>query len=107
MEDILLQSLQSGNLTSIVCAVVVYIIIHYQRKSTGDERNDEFKKLQNEINEIKIENELKQKDIDLLKTESIDIKQDFKEMKACMQSIQISLEKITAYYDFMVKQQKE
>lgn len=107
MEDILTTAFQSGNATAIVCAVIVYVIIHFQRKTTSTVRNDEYDELKNQINELKIDNELKQKDIDNLKAESADIKQDIKEMKVSMQSIQMSLEKITAYYDFLKTQKQQ
>lgn len=101
MEDILTTAFQSGNATAILCAVVVYVIIHFQRKSTSTERNDEYGELKHEIEELKKDSALKQKDIDNLKAESADIKQDIKEMKMSIQSIQMSLEKISAYYDFL------
>lgn len=104
MEDILTTAFQTGNATAIVAAVVVYVIIHFQRKNTGVTRNEEFDELKSEINELKKENELKEKDIEILKTECLDIKQDLKEMKIAIQSIQVSLEKITAYYDFLKTQ---
>lgn len=107
MEDILTTAFQSGNATAILCAVVVYVIIHFQRKNTGDSRDAEYDRLKDEINELKKDSELKQKDIDVLKADTTEVKQDIKEMKTAIQSIQMSLEKITAYYDFLTNQAKK
>lgn len=101
MEDIITNAFQSGNATAIVCALAVYLIIYFQRKNTGTNRDKDYEELKKEISDLKIDNELKQKDIDNLKNESGDIKQDLKEMKMSIQGIQLSLEKISTYYDFL------
>lgn len=49
MEEALANLLNSGNATSIICATVVYLIIHYQRRNTGSERDAEFSNLQMEL----------------------------------------------------------
>ena len=99
MEDILSTAFQSGNATAIVCAVVVYVIIYFQRKNTGTTRDTNIEKLTAEIAELKKENELKQKDIDYLLTENDGVKADIKEMKATLNQMAISLAKIAAKYE--------
>lgn len=56
MEEILAQAFQSGNVTAIICAVVVYVIIYLQRNSTGKKRDDDNEKLAAKI--AVIENEI-------------------------------------------------
>lgn len=41
MEDTLINILQTGNPTAIIAAVVVYLIIAYQRKETGTRRDQD------------------------------------------------------------------
>lgn len=41
MEDTLVNILQTGNPTAIIAAVVVYLIIAYQRKETGNKRDQD------------------------------------------------------------------
>lgn len=41
MEDTLTNILQTGNPTAIIAAVVVYLIIAYQRKETGQKRDQD------------------------------------------------------------------
>lgn len=41
MEDTLINILQTGNPTAIIAAVVVYLIIAYQRKETGNRRDQD------------------------------------------------------------------
>lgn len=101
MEDFITTAFQSGNATSIVAAAVVYVIIYLQRKSTSTTRDDATIKLQNEIAELKKDNELKQKDIDYLLAENDGVKEDIKEMKATLNQMAISLAKIAAKYENM------
>lgn len=101
MEDFITTAFQSGNATSIVAAAVVYVIIYLQRKSTSTTRDDATTKLQNEIAELKKDNELKQKDIDYLLAENDGVKEDIKEMKATLNQMAISLAKIAAKYENM------
>lgn len=99
MEDILLQVIQTGNATAILGCIIVYAIIHFQRKTTAETRNSESDKLRDEIHQLKIEKELMQKDVDYLKEENVGTKQDIKEIKATLQTMALALERIAARYD--------
>ena len=55
MEEILTQAFQSGNVTAIVCAVAVYLVIHLQRNSTGKRRDGENENIKAELTILKNE----------------------------------------------------
>lgn len=99
MENIVTEALQSGNVTAIALSLAVYLLIYFQRKDTSKTRDEANKKLQDEIAELKKENELKQKDIDYLMEDNVGIKQDIKEIKATLQTMALALERIAAKYD--------
>ena len=53
MENILYNALAGGNLSSIICAVIVYFIISYQRKQTGTQRYTEIELMKKDISNLK------------------------------------------------------
>ena len=81
MEAVLSQILQSGNATAIVCFIICYVVIYFQRKNTGANRDNAQKALEDEIRQLRMENELMKKDIINLKEEHSEIKDDVKEIK--------------------------
>ena len=87
MENILYNALVGGNLSSIICAVIVYFIISYQRKQTGTQRNTEI--------------ELMKKDISNLKEDVSGSKEDIKEIKTTLNNMALALERIAANYENM------
>lgn len=123
MEQLVLNIISKGEPLSIVAllaCITIYVVIHYQRKNTAESRDSEFmtltsglKNLNNElaktkstvdnlqtvINEVETEKKLLQKDIDIIKSEHIDIKTDIKEMKNTLNNMALSLERIAAKYD--------
>lgn len=123
MEQSVLNIISKGEPLSIVAllaCITIYVVIHYQRKNTAESRDSEImaltsgmKNLNNElahtkyavdnlqtvINEVEIEKKLLQKDVDLIKSEHIDIKTDIKEMKNTLNNMALSLERIAAKYD--------
>ena len=99
MEDFITSALQSGNTTAILSAVIVYLVIYFQRKNTGAERDNMTDKLFEEIADLRKDNELKQKDINYLLNENNIVKEDIKEIKATLNQMAISLAKIAAKYD--------
>ena len=99
MEDLITSALQSGNTTAILSAVIVYLVIYFQRKNTGAERDNMTDKLFEEIADLRKDNELKQKDINYLLNENNIVKEDIKEIKATLNQMAISLAKIAAKYD--------
>ena len=64
MEEILSQAFSTGDIKIVVVAVILYVIIHFQRKDTGKKRNSDRDELITRV--TLLENEIKQiKDLDL------------------------------------------
>lgn|SRR5574344_283241 len=123
MEQLVLNIISKGEPLSIVAllaCITVYVVIHYQRKNTAESRDSEIMtltsgmknlntelaktksavdNLQTIINDVETEKKLLQKDVDIIKSEHIDIKTDIKEMKNTLNNMALSLERIAAKYD--------
>lgn len=106
MEEALLKLVETGNATAIIAAGVVYLIVFIQRKQTKEKRDDDKSKLlddinslREELNQYKLDAELKQKDINYLLDENVGVKADIKEIKATLQTMALALERIAAKYD--------
>ena len=64
MEELLSQAFSTGDLKIIVAAIVVYVIIHFQRKQTSSKRDEDTDTLNTRI--TLLENEVKRiRDMDL------------------------------------------
>ena len=64
MEEILSQAFSTGDLKIIVAAIVVYVIIHFQRKQTSSKRDEDTDTINTRI--TLLENEVKRiRDMDL------------------------------------------
>lgn len=64
MDDILQQAFNSGNITAIVCAVTVYILIYIQRNSTKATRDKDSQDLHDENLKMRFEiDQLKHNDV--------------------------------------------
>ena len=64
MEELLANAFNTGDLKIIVAAIVVYVIIHFQRKQTRTKRDEDTDSLNTRI--TLLENEVKRvKDLDL------------------------------------------
>lgn len=100
MEDLLTTAFQSGNAEAILYSIIVYLIIHYQRKNTGEARDKQLKilndNLKKEVAALQTEKELMKQDINYLKDENSIVKSDIKEIKETLQQISLSLAKIAA-----------
>ena len=96
MEAVLGQVLESGNATAIICFIICYVVIYFQRKNTGATRDNAQKALEDEIQKLRMENELMKKDVLILKEEHSDIQEDVKEIKATLQNMALALERIAA-----------
>lgn len=123
MEQLVLNIISKGEPLSIVAllaCITIYVVIHYQRKTTAESRDSEImtltsglknlntelaktkstvENLQTVMNEVETEKKLLQKDVDIIKSEHIDIKTDIKEMKNTLNNMALSLERIAAKYD--------
>lgn len=94
MEAVLSQILQSGNATAIICFIICYVVIYFQRKNTGANRDNAQRALEDEIQKLIMENELMKKDILILKEEHTEIKDDVKEIKNTLQNMALALERL-------------
>ena len=64
MEEILSQAFSTGDIKIVAAAVILYVIIYFQRKDTGKKRDNDNEDLQTRI--TLLENEVKRvKDLDL------------------------------------------
>lgn len=64
MEEILTNAFNTGDIKIIAVAVILYVIIHFQRKDTGKKRNSDRDELITRV--TLLESEIKQiKDLDL------------------------------------------
>lgn len=66
-----------------------------------DELKDEVKVLKTQVNKMETAHQLIQKDVSHLIEETGGIKEDIREIKLTLGGIQMSLEKIGAYYDIL------
>ncbi len=64
MEEILSQAFSTGDIKIVVAAIILYVVIHIQRKETGKKRDTDREDLQTRI--ALLENEVNRlKDLDL------------------------------------------
>lgn len=64
MEEILSQAFSTGDIKIVVVAVILYVIIHIQRKQTGTKRDEDTDSLNTKV--TLLENEVKRiRDLDL------------------------------------------
>lgn len=73
----------------------------HQLQRNEAEMKEETKTMKEQINRIETDKQLIQKDVAYLIKETGGIKEDIREIKVTLNSMQLSLEKIGAYYDFM------
>lgn len=112
MEESALQTalgiISSGNalaILALVAIIVVYLVIKYQRNNTAvvrDSENQALNKkvedLQGKVTQLELEKQLLSKDVDYIKTEQLDIKQDIKDIKNTLSKMAVSLERIATQY---------
>jgi len=64
MEEILSQAFSTGDIKIVAAAIILYVIIYFQRKDTGKKRDTDHDDLQTKV--TLLENEVKRvKDLDL------------------------------------------
>lgn len=66
MEEILSQAFSTGDLKIIVAAIVVYGIIHFQRKQTGTKRDEDTDSLNTRITLLEADNKLLHSQLDTI-----------------------------------------
>lgn len=106
MEEAINALATNGGPLGVIAAAVVYLIIYLQRKNTSEKRNEdtdqlraELAALKDELNTLKNQKQLIEKDVTYLLSETTGIKEDIKEMKNTLNSMALALERIAAKYD--------
>lgn len=66
MEEILSQAFSTGDLKIIVAAIVVYVIIHLQRKQTGSKRDEDTDSLNTRITLLEADNKMLHTQLDTI-----------------------------------------
>lgn len=72
-----------------------------QLQKEKDELKNDVKDMKEQLNKMETDKQLIQKDVAHLIEETSGIKEDIREIKVTLGGIQLSLEKIGAYYDFL------
>ncbi len=66
MEEILTQAFSTGDIKIVVAALIVYCIIYFQRKQTGEKRNTDTESLQTRITLLEADNKLLHTQLDTI-----------------------------------------
>lgn len=81
MEEILTQAFSTGDIKIVLVAVVLYTIIYFQRKQTGDKRDTDNDKLQTRITLLEADNKLLHNQLDTIGTKLDRIIEELCEIK--------------------------
>ena len=84
MEEILSQAFSTGDIKIVLVAVILYVIIHIQRKQTGEKRNTDTESLQTRISLL--ENEI-------TRIENLDLETKLAQIQTDLQWIKENLKK--------------
>lgn len=68
MEQILQQAFSTGDLKIVIVAVILYLVIYFQRKQTGEKRNTDTESLQTRILLLENDNKLLHSQLDTIGT---------------------------------------
>ena len=66
MEEILSQAFSTGDLKIVIVAVILYLIIHIQRKQTGTKRDEDTDSLNTRITLLEADNKLLHTQLDTI-----------------------------------------
>lgn len=66
MEEILTQAFSTGDIKIVLVAVILYLVIYWQRKQTGDKRDTDNDKLQTRITLLEADNKLLHTQLDTI-----------------------------------------
>ena len=84
MEEILSQAFSTGDIKIVAAAIILYVIIHIQRKQTGEKRNTDTESLQTRISLL--ENEI-------TRIENLDLETKLAQIQTDLQWIKENLKK--------------
>lgn len=66
MEEILSQAFSTGDIKIVVAAIILYGIIHFQRKQTGTKRDEDTESLNTRITLLEADNKLLHSQLDTI-----------------------------------------
>ena len=66
MEEILTQAFSTGDIKIVLVAVILYAIIYFQRKQTGEKRNTDTESLQTRVTLLEADNKLLHTQLDTI-----------------------------------------
>jgi len=66
MEEILSQAFSTGDIKIVIVAVILYVIIHIQRKQTGTKRDEDTDSLNTRITLLEADNKLLHTQLDTI-----------------------------------------
>ena len=66
MEEILSQAFSTGDIKIVLVAVILYTIIYFQRKQTGEKRNTDTESLQTRVTLLEADNKLLHNQLDTI-----------------------------------------
>ena len=66
MEEILTQAFSTGDIKIVLVAVILYTIIYFQRKQTGEKRNTDTESLQTRVTLLEADNKLLHTQLDTI-----------------------------------------
>lgn len=68
MEEILSQAFSTGDIKIVIVAVILYVIIHIQRKQTGTKRDEDTDSLNTRITLLEADNKMLHTQLDTIGT---------------------------------------
>jgi uncharacterized protein YlxW (UPF0749 family) len=80
MEEFLSQAISTGDIKIIIVAVILYLIIHFQRNNTGKKRDSDTKLMQYRIEQLEKNN--------------TELNSSIKELRESIISLQISINRL-------------
>lgn len=100
MEEVLANAFQSGNVTAIIAAVVVYLIIYMQRNSTASKRDEDSQRIHDDILKLRFE-------VDSLKHSDIHKEEILDDLRNQLNILNTNLAKLSVTIEGMEKRNED
>jgi len=100
MEDMITSAFQSGNVTAIIAAVVVYVIIYLQRNSTASRRDEDSQGIHDDILKLRFE-------VDNLKHSDVHKEEILEDLRNQLNILNTNLAKLSVTIEGMEKRNED
>ncbi len=100
MEEVLSNAFQSGNVTAIIAAVVVYLIIYLQRNSTASKRDEDSQSIHDDILKLRFE-------VDSLKHSDVHKEEILEDLRNQLNILNTNLAKLSVTIEGMEKRNED